>query len=105
MPTKNNIESAHASHDIVNELKSLASEAENMMAGSGDKPTDALHSLQERFRMVQERFSSTCETAKKNVVAGARATDEAIRANPYQSLVIAAGVGLLVGVLLGRNSK
>lgn len=105
---KNNTESAHATHtpnDLVNELKSLASEAENMITGSGEKPSDALHNLQERFRMVQERFSSTCETARKNVAAGAHATDEAIRANPYQSLAIAAGVGLLVGVLLGRNSK
>ena len=35
----------------------------------------------------------------------AQCTDQAIRANPYQSLAIAAGVGILVGVLIGRRSK
>ncbi len=45
------------------------------------------------------------EGAKQRVVAGAKSTDQAIRANPYQSLAIAAGVGLLVGVLLGRRSN
>ena len=43
--------------------------------------------------------------AKQRVAAGARCTDEAIRANPYQSLAIAAGVGVVVGVLLGRRNR
>jgi len=43
--------------------------------------------------------------AKKKVVAGAKYTDSTIRENPYRALAIAAGVGLLVGVLLGRRSQ
>jgi ElaB/YqjD/DUF883 family membrane-anchored ribosome-binding protein len=61
--------------------------------------------LRTRFDAAQERFTDIYEGAKKKVVAGAKCTDAAIRANPYQSLAIAAGVGLLVGVLLGRRSK
>ena len=37
--------------------------------------------------------------------AGAKYTDETIRENPYQSMAVAAGLGLLVGVLIGRRSK
>ena len=43
--------------------------------------------------------------ARKRVVAGAKCTDEAIRENPYQSLAIAGGVGLLVGLLLARRGQ
>ena len=43
--------------------------------------------------------------AKKKVVAGAKYTDTAIRENPYQALAIALGVGVLIGVLVGRRTK
>lgn len=103
---KNNTDTARTSADLVTELKTLVSEAETMMGGElTEHSSDALEGLRQRFSAVQERLATTCESAKKKVIAGARYTDEAIRANPYQSLAIAAGVGLLVGVLLGRNSK
>lgn len=103
---KNNTDSSRAPNDLVTDLKALVSEAEAMMRGDvTEHSADALENLRERFHAVQERLASTCENAKKKVVAGAKYTDETIRANPYQSLAIAAGVGLLVGVLLARNSK
>ena len=77
-----------------------------MMGDSVSEHTeDAISALRTRFDAAQERFADLYEGAKKKVVAGAKCTDAAIRANPYQSLAIAAGVGLLVGVLLGRRSK
>jgi ElaB/YqjD/DUF883 family membrane-anchored ribosome-binding protein len=38
-------------------------------------------------------------------VAGAKATDEVIRANPYKAVGIALGVGVLVGYLLNRRNN
>ena len=66
---------------------------------------EALSNLRARFGAAQERFADVYEGAKKKVVAGAKCTDEAIRANPYEALAIALGAGLLAGVLLGRRSK
>ena len=66
---------------------------------------DAMSALRSRFDAAQERAGELYAGARKKVVAGARCTDETIRANPYQSLAIAAGIGLLVGVLVGRRSK
>ena len=66
---------------------------------------DAISAMRVRYDAASERMGELYDGAKKRVVAGAKCTDEAIRENPYQSLAIAAGVGLLVGVLLGRNSK
>jgi ElaB/YqjD/DUF883 family membrane-anchored ribosome-binding protein len=61
--------------------------------------------LRSRFAAAQERCADAYAGARKKVIAGAKYTDETIRANPYQSLAIAAGLGLLIGVLLGRRSK
>ena len=103
---KNNTETkAQTPKDLLNDLHDLVSEAEKMMSDSiGEHTEDALTSLRARFDSAQERFADIYAGARKRVVAGAKYTDETIRANPYQSIAIAAGVGLLVGVLVGRRS-
>jgi ElaB/YqjD/DUF883 family membrane-anchored ribosome-binding protein len=64
-----------------------------------------MDSLRARYENMQERITDFYATAKKRVVAGAKYTDTTIRENPYQALAVAAGLGLLVGVLLGRRSR
>ena len=77
-----------------------------MIADSVTEHKDgAIDSLHSRFVAAQERCADAYAGARKKVVAGAKYTDATIRENPYQSLAIALGVGLLVGVLLGRRSK
>ena len=104
---KNNHEStAQTPKELLNDLHTLVAEAEKMMGDSLSEHTaDAVTALRERFDAAQERFAEVYAGARKKVVAGAKCTDAAIRANPYQSLAIAAGVGLLAGVLLSRRSK
>lgn len=92
--------------DVLNELRSLVTEAENIIHQSQDSNCEsAVAALRERFELAQSKLADFYEGAKKKVVSGARYTDHAIRENPYQSLAIALGVGLLVGVLLGRRTK
>jgi ElaB/YqjD/DUF883 family membrane-anchored ribosome-binding protein len=101
---KNSKETAHTPKELLNELKALVSEAETMVVDSvSEHSAEALTNLRERFDAAHERFSDAYDGARKKVVAGARYTDESIRENPYQSLAIALGVGVLVGVLVARR--
>ena len=103
---KNNKSSAQTPKDLIKDLQALVAEAEKMMGESISEHTaDAVSALRSRYDAASERMGEMYEGARKRVVAGAKCTDEAIRENPYQSMAIAAGVGLLVGVLLGRRSK
>ena len=104
---KHNTETAaQTPKDLLNDLHALVADAEKMMGDSISEHTaDAVGALRTRFDAAQERLGELCSNARTKVVAGAKYTDQTIRANPYQSLAIAAGVGLLVGVLLGRNSN
>jgi ElaB/YqjD/DUF883 family membrane-anchored ribosome-binding protein len=104
---KNNTAStAQSPKDLLHDLRTLVAEAEKMLGDSVSEHTeDAMNALRSRFHAAQERLSEFYSGARKKVIAGAKYTDETIRANPYQSLAIAAGVGLLIGVLLGRRSK
>ncbi len=97
---------AQSPQELLTELKDLVSDAEKMVADSAGEATEGLmESLRSRYEAAQERISTLYTGARKKVVAGARYTDETIRENPYQALAVAAGVGLLVGVLLGRRTK
>ena len=50
-----------------------------------------------------EKAQEAYEYAQNKAVAGAKATDRAIRDNPYRALGIAFGVGLLIGFLTRRK--
>jgi ElaB/YqjD/DUF883 family membrane-anchored ribosome-binding protein len=103
---KNNKDTAHTPKELLHELQALVAEAETMIADSvTEAPADAIDSLRSRFVAAQERFADAYAGARKKVIAGAKYTDATIRENPYQSLAIAAVLGLLVGVLLCRRSK
>jgi ElaB/YqjD/DUF883 family membrane-anchored ribosome-binding protein len=97
---------AQSPQDLLADLHALVTEAEKMMGDSVTEHTsEAIGDLRVRFDAAHERLGRLYTGAKQKVVAGAQCTDTAIRANPYQSLAIAAGVGLLVGVLVGRRSS
>lgn len=103
---KSNHKNTQTPKELLEDLHALVADAEKMMGESLSEHTaDAVAALRTRFDAAQERFMDIYEGAKTRVVAGAKSTDAAIRANPYQSLAVAAGIGLLAGVLLSRRSK
>lgn len=103
---KSNNDTAETPRELLNDLHALVAEAEKMMGDSLSEHTgEAVGALRARFDAAHDRLGEVCSRAKQKVVAGAKCTDQAIRANPYHSLAIAAGAGLLIGVLLGRRSK
>jgi len=103
---KNNKETTHTPKELFTEMQALVAEAQAMMAESVSEHTaDAVDALRSRFTDAQERFADVYAGARKKVIAGAKYTDATIRENPYQSIAIAAGVGLIVGILLGRRSN
>jgi ElaB/YqjD/DUF883 family membrane-anchored ribosome-binding protein len=102
---KNN-KSTATPKELLAELQALVGEAEQMISGSAGEATDgALDTLRSRYEAMQEQLADVYENTKKKIVAGAKYTDTTIRENPYQSMAVAAGLGLLVGVLIGRRSK
>jgi ElaB/YqjD/DUF883 family membrane-anchored ribosome-binding protein len=95
-----------AARQLADELRALAAEAEKAIEQSAaENAGDILHDLRERCEAARERVAGFCADAKEKVAATARSADETIRKNPYQSLAIAAGVGLIAGLLLSRRSR
>ena len=102
---KNHKEVTHTPKELLTELQGLVAEAQAMMSESISEHTaDAVGALRNRFTAAQEKFSDVYDGARQKVVASAKRADETIRENPYQSMAVAAGVGLVIGLLLGRRS-
>jgi len=65
-------------------------------------PKEHAPNLRERFDAAQERITDMYAGANKKAVSIAKRGDATIRDNPYPSLAIAFGAGLLAGVLVAR---
>ncbi len=95
---------AQSPKDLLDDLHTLVTEAEKVLAETNSTHAgETMAALRSRLDSAQARLSELYSTAKQRTIAGAKFTDETIRSNPYQSIAVAAGVGLLVGILLGRR--
>jgi len=79
-------------------------------AAEGEEPNSESMATNEKLAELRERLNSAIESAKvaarhleEKTVAAAKATDRVIREHPYQTVGIAFGVGILMGILLGRR--
>ncbi len=97
---------AQTPEELLQDLRNVVSEAEKMLAAPVTEVSEqAISALRTRLGNAQERLADLYQGAKQKVIAGAKYTDETIRTHPYQSLAVALGVGVLLGVVLGRRSK
>lgn len=92
--------------EVLNELRSLLAEAEKVFGeATADHRGSEADELRRRFEAAQEQLTHLVDDARRKVTDGLKTADETIRTHPYQSVAIALGIGLLLGVLLGRRSK
>lgn len=101
---ESNIDPNGSATTTVDELKALIREAEAAL-GSGDNAGDEIEELRERLRDAIADGQNMISNLKDNLTRQAKRADGMIRANPYQTAGIAAGVGLLVGFLLSRRGS
>lgn len=81
----------------------LAEEAQALMAATADVLGDKVGEARKRLAAALDGSKMMYNRVKEKAVEGAKATDKAVRANPYQSIAIAVGVGALIGYLVARR--
>ena len=92
--------------ELLSELQALSVEAAKAVKeAAGEQAETALSALRDQFESAQERFYDLYGQAKEKTIASAKYTDKAVRSHPYEAIAVAASVGLLVGLLIGRSTK
>ena len=85
--------------------ETLAEEAHALMAATADVVGEKIGEARKRLAAALEGSKEMYGRVKDKAVEGAKATDKAVRENPYQSIAIAVGVGALIGYLVARRSS
>lgn len=95
----------HNPQELLDELRILVAEGEKILGESAVSHAEAkLESLRERAEAVQEQLGNFYENSKRRVIEGAKKTDSTIRTHPYESIAVAAAVGVLAGYLISRRT-
>ena len=92
-----------AADTTMDELKALIREAEEALGSEASD--DQIDELRERLRDAVSKGENLLSNLSNKVREQAKRADGAIRENPYQTIGIAAGIGLLAGYLLSRRGK
>ncbi len=88
---------------LVKDMKNVVQDAEDLMKATAGEVTDKAKAARERLADALESTRVTCTRLEERAVAGAKAADRVVREHPYQSIGIAFGVGILIGVLVGKR--
>ena len=88
---------------LVSDLKTVTREAEELLKTVSGEEGNGSHDLRMRLSSAIDSAKETYRRLEEKAVAGAKATDKVIREHPYESLGVAFGLGLLVGVLVTRK--
>ncbi|HEX2494831.1 MAG TPA: DUF883 family protein [Steroidobacter sp.] len=92
---------------LVSDLKAVMDDAEALLKATSSQTGDRIQEVRARaeasLHQAKARVAQVEEQALRTVRDMAEATEEYVRENPWQSVGVAAGVGLLLGLLIGRR--
>ncbi len=95
-----NKQSQAASDDV----STLAEDARELLSATAGVAGDKVSAARERLTAALENGKEIYGQVRDKAVQGAKATDCAVRENPYKSVGIALGVGVVIGFLVARHS-
>jgi ElaB/YqjD/DUF883 family membrane-anchored ribosome-binding protein len=102
-----NIEGGVSKDKLMQDLRLVVADAEELLRATasqaGEKVSAARERIQANLVVAKERLADAEAAMLEKTKAAARATDEYVHENPWRAVGIAAGVGLVVGMLISRG--
>lgn len=96
-----------SAEQLIDDLTAVIRDAEGLLrataAQTGDKVEEIRARAEESVRMAKERLAGIEEETLKHARAVAGEADDYVRGNPWQAVGIAAGIGLVLGLLMSRR--
>jgi ElaB/YqjD/DUF883 family membrane-anchored ribosome-binding protein len=99
---------ANVSKDkIVEDFRAVVADAEELLRATanqaGEKVAAARERIQDSLHKAKVKLAEAEDVIVQRSKQAARATDDFVHENPWQAVGAAAGVGLVVGLLIGRR--
>jgi ElaB/YqjD/DUF883 family membrane-anchored ribosome-binding protein len=92
---------------LVADFKLVVADAEELLRltanQAGDRVSEIRTRAQDHLVSAKAKLADAEAALRDNAKAMARATDDYVRDNPWQSVGVAAGFGFLLGLVIGRR--
>jgi ElaB/YqjD/DUF883 family membrane-anchored ribosome-binding protein len=92
---------------LMHDLNLVIEDAQVLLRMTADQVGEEAHAVRERVSArlgkAKEELQALQDSALQSAKAAAHATDHFVHENPWQSVAMAAGAGLLLGVLISRR--
>lgn len=92
---------------LMQDLRVVVADAEELLRATagqaGEKVAAARERIQENLATAKERLVATEQAVAAKARQAAQATDDYVHENPWKAVGIAAGAGLIVGMLISRG--
>ena len=92
---------------LVRDFKILVADAEALLKATAGQSGEAVAAMRakvgESLAVAKVKLTEAEQLALEKAKAAAAATDEYVHEHPWHAVGIAAGVGLVIGLLIGRR--
>ena len=96
-----------AREQLIKDFKAVIQDAEELLKATtnqtGEKVAGVRAKAEESINNARRKLDELEDEVTERARAAYQATDQMVHENPWQSIGIAAGVGFLLGMLLGRR--
>jgi ElaB/YqjD/DUF883 family membrane-anchored ribosome-binding protein len=89
---------------VRHDAATLAAEAQALLEATAEIADQKVADARKRLAQALEVARQSISKMQQGALEGARCVDQAVRANPYQSMAVAFALGAWAGVLLRRRS-
>ena len=92
---------------LVQDFRAVVADAEELLRATasqaGEKVAVARERIQDSLHQAKVKLAEAEDIIVQKSRQAARATDDYVHENPWQAVGVAAGVGLVIGLLIGRR--
>ena len=92
---------------FMHDMRAVVIDAEELLKATAGQANERIDKVRARteasLKLARERLLAAGEQLEGNVRAAAREVDDQVHLHPWTTAGIAAGVGVLLGILIGRK--
>src|SRR5712692_5139954 len=92
---------------LLEDFNGVVTDAEQLLKSMTNDDGDMANALrakvEQNLKVTKERLHHLEEAAVEKTKAAARTTDEYVHEHPWQTIGVAAGLGVVIGLLLNRR--
>ncbi|MFZ5523278.1 MAG: DUF883 family protein [Pseudomonadota bacterium] len=107
MTTKLSVVENISKEKLMEDLRMVVADAEELLKATASQAGEQIAVVRNRasdsLRAAKARLAEAQATAVERIKVAARTPDNYVHEHPWQSVGIAATVGILIGVLIGRH--